>query len=107
VYRFIVFSPVSTAFPQGAAAQDPPNDTPPARLAASNPVQDTHLLKMTQDILTSTSAVLHTICDAAKCHVVAVVAEDDKGKTAALQLTWTDTGGQVQFAPIVTLALRK
>jgi hypothetical protein len=33
--------------------------------------------------------------------------EDSKGKTAAIQLTWTDTGGQVQFAPIVTLALRK
>jgi hypothetical protein len=33
--------------------------------------------------------------------------EDSEGKTAAIQLTWTDSGGQVQFAPIVTLALRK
>jgi hypothetical protein len=36
-----------------------------------------------------------------------VVVEDIKDKPAGIQLTWTDRGGQVQFAPIVTLTLRK
>jgi hypothetical protein len=62
---------------------------------------------MTQDILTSRRAELHATCDVADCRVASIIVEDSEGKTAAIQLTWTDTGGQVQFAPIVTLALRK
>jgi hypothetical protein len=69
---------------------------------------DTHLLKMTQDILISRRAVLHTTCDVADCCLAAVVVEDSKDKIAGIQLTWTDRGGQVQFAPIIALAgLRK
>ena len=63
-----------------------------------------HLLKLTQDILTSRA------WDAVQPLAwpdLTLLAEDSAGKTSAIQLTWTDTGGQVQFAPIVTLSLRK
>ena len=86
------------------ALQGPSQGAHPNRHASNpKPSQDTHMLKLTQDILTRRT------CGSVQpdWFYLALHVEDRDGKTSAIQLTWTDTGGQVQFAPIVTLSLRK
>ena len=85
-------------------ASQPAVAAPPPQRSASQLIQDTHLLKLTQNILTRRTR--DTVQRQAQLHP-ALYIDDSAGKTSAIQLTWTDTGGQVQFAPIVTLSLRK
>jgi hypothetical protein len=86
----------------GAVTRKAPSETMPIPTAG-----DVHLLKMTQDILTGIGAASSIALSCMFVSYRSLFVADSQGRTSAIQLSWTDTGGQVQFASIVTLSLRK